>query len=224
MSQQIADKIKNIKATLPPDVKLVAVSKFHPAEVIKEAYAAGQKIFGESRVQELLIKKDQLPAEIEWHFIGHLQTNKVKSIAPFITLIHSGDSERILDEINRCAVKAGRKINVLLQLHVAREETKSGFTPDELMQYMKQGKWRTLTSIAICGVMGMASNTDNEAQIREEFKLIKSIFDDIKHLYYATDEKFSICSMGMSHDYQTAVECGSTMVRIGTTIFGEREY
>lgn len=224
MSQHIADNIKSIKATLPDGVELVAVSKFHPAEIIKKAYDAGQKIFGESRVQELLIKKNDLPPDIEWHFIGHLQTNKVKNIVPFITLIHSGDSERILDEINRCAQKAGRKVKVLLQLHVAREETKSGFTPAELSDYMAQGKWKTLTSLEICGVMGMASNIDDEAQIRSEFSQIRSIFDTLKQKYYADNEKFAICSMGMSHDYQIAVECKSTMVRIGTTIFGEREY
>lgn len=224
MSQQTADNIKNVKAALPSGVELVAVSKFHPAEVIKEAYDAGQKIFGESRVQELLAKKDGLPGDIEWHFIGHLQTNKVKNIVPFITLIHSGDSERVLDEINRCAAKIGRKVNVLLQLHVAREETKSGFTPEELYQYMEQGKWRTLTSVTIKGVMGMASFVEDETLIRKEFSEIRTIYDNLKRRYFPDDEKFSICSMGMTHDYQTAVECGSNMVRIGTAIFGEREY
>lgn len=224
MSQQTADNIKKIKDTLPDGVKLVAVSKFHPAEVIKEAYEAGQKIFGESRVQELLAKKGELPPDIEWHFIGHLQTNKVKNIVPFITLIHSGDSEHLLEEINRCAEKTGRKVNVLLQLHVAMEETKSGFTPDELTEYMAQGKWKTLTSLTISGVMGMASFVEDESRIRKEFTTIRAVFDNLKQQYFRNDDKFAICSMGMSHDYPIAVECGSTMVRIGTTIFGAREY
>lgn len=224
MSQQTADNIKKIKATLPCGVELVAVSKFHPEEVIKEAYRAGQRIFGESRVQELLAKKDLLPADIEWHFIGHLQTNKVKNIVPFITLIHSGDSERILDEINRCAEKIGRKVRVLLQLHVAEEETKTGFTPEELYEYMSHEKWRTLNHITISGVMGMASFVENEEQIRKEFTEIRAVFDNLKKQYFPNDDGFAICSMGMSHDYRIAVECGSTMVRIGTTIFGKREY
>ncbi len=224
MSQQTADNIIKIRSALPDSVKLVAVSKFHPAEVIKEAYGAGQKIFGESRVQELLAKKESLPSDIEWHFIGHLQTNKVKNIVPFITLIHSGDSERVLAEINRCAEKAGRKVNVLLQLHVAQEETKTGFTPDELALYMERGDWRAFTSIAISGVMGMASFVEDELQIRREFTAIRNVFDELRRRYFQDDGNFSVCSMGMSHDYRIAVECGSTMVRIGTTIFGEREY
>lgn len=220
----IAENIQKYKASLPQEVELCAVSKFHAVEALKEAYDAGQRIFGESRVQELLPKKEQLPSDIEWHFIGHLQTNKVKYIVPFISLIHSADSVKLIKEINSCAQKEGRVVNCLLQLHVAQEETKSGFTIDELDAYLESGEWRNLTSVCFCGVMGMASYTDDEAQIKEEFVSIRSEFDKVKQKYFANNPKFRYCSMGMSHDYAMAVECGANIVRVGTGIFGERIY
>ncbi|MEG1574130.1 MAG: YggS family pyridoxal phosphate-dependent enzyme [Bacteroidales bacterium] len=218
----ISEHIKDIKTELPVGVDLVAVSKFHPADAIREAYDAGQRIFGESRIQELLPKKEQLPEDIAWHFIGHLQTNKVKFIAPFISLIHSGDSEKLIKEIDRCAVNCGRIIRCLLQLHVAEEATKSGFTEAELNEYISSGRWHTLANIRFCGVMGMASLTENKVQINREFETIRSVFDKLKHDYFASSPDFSVCSMGMSHDYHQAISCRTTMIRIGTDIFGER--
>lgn len=220
----ITENINRCKASLPQGVELCAVSKFHPEVSLLEAYNAGQRIFGESRVQELLPKSQNLPSDIEWHFIGHLQTNKVKYIAPFISLIHSGDSVKLLKEINSCAKKEGRVIDVLLQLHVAQEETKSGFSPAELYDYMASEKWRELTNIQIRGVMGMATFTEDEALIESEFKQIRKAFDDIRQQYFQNNDKFSYCSMGMSDDYPLAIECGSNIVRVGTGIFGERIY
>lgn len=220
----ITENIERYRASLPQGVKLCAVSKFHPIESILEAYEAGQRIFGESRVQELLPKQEALPSDIEWHFIGHLQTNKVKYIVPFITLIHSGDSKKLIKEIDLCAKKIGRKVGVLLQLHVADEETKSGFTINELDEYMASGEWRELHNIEIRGVMGMATYTQDQSQIASEFKTIRQEFEKIKQKYFANDEKFACCSMGMSDDYLIAVEYGTTIVRVGTAIFGERIY
>ena len=220
----IAEHINDIKSSLPSGVELVAVSKFHPAGEVREAYDAGQRIFGESRVQELLPKRELLPEDIEWHFIGHLQTNKVKFIAPFISLIHSGDSEKLFNEINRSASACGKTVRCLLQLHVAAEETKSGFTVEEAYEYMASGRWCELANVDICGVMGMASLTDDKSLIKKEFLTIRSVFDKLKSDYFAEKNRFSICSMGMSHDYPIAVDCGTTMVRIGTDIFGERVY
>ncbi len=220
----ITENINRYRASLPQGVELCAVSKFHPLSSIEEAYNAGQRIFGESRVQELLPKSQNLPADIEWHFIGHLQTNKVKYIAPFISLIHSGDSIKLLKEINSCAKKENRVIDVLLQLHVAQEETKSGFLPTELYDYMATGEWRELKNIQIRGVMGMATYTDDEKQIESEFKTIRQEFEKIKQQYFPDDEKFTYCSMGMSDDYMIAIGCGSNIVRVGTGIFGERIY
>ncbi len=220
----ITENINRYRASLPEGVKLCAVSKFHPETSIMEAYGTGQRIFGESRVQELLPKFQNLPTDIEWHFIGHLQTNKVKYIAPFISLIHSGDSVKLLKEINSCARKEGRIIDVLLQLHVAQEETKSGFTPSELYDYMASGEWRELENIQIRGVMGMATFTEDESIIESEFKQIRQAYEDIRQQYFQDDIKFSYCSMGMSDDYPLAIECGSNIVRVGTGIFGERIY
>lgn len=220
----ITENINKYKASLPEGVKLCAVSKFHPAESIKEAYDAGQRIFGESRVQELIVKQSVLPEDIEWHFIGHLQTNKIKYIVPFVSLIHSGDSPKVLKEINNCAKKCGRVVDVLLQLHVAQEETKSGFMPSELQEYMATGEWRALENVQIRGVMGMATFTDDEKQVELEFKTIRQEFEKIKQQYFLEDEKFSYCSMGMSDDYLLAIENGSNIVRVGTGIFGERIY
>lgn len=220
----IAENIRRIRESLPSGVTLVAVSKFHPAEAIQEAYNAGQRNFGESRVQELAAKVPQLPGDINWHFIGHLQTNKVKQLLQLRpALIESVDTERLLDVIDREAVKLGVTARVLMQLHVAREETKFGFSPDELMQYFADRRFERLQATHICGVMGMASNTDDQARIADDFNLIASTFRDI--CAQCPDVRgFDTVSMGMSHDYPLAVDCGSTMVRVGTAIFGERQY
>ncbi len=220
----IAENIRKIRESLPEGVTLVAVSKFHPAEAIQEAYNAGQRNFGESRVQELAAKVPQLPGDISWHFIGHLQTNKVKQLLQLRpALIESVDTERLLDVIDREAVKLGVTVRVLMQLHVAREETKFGFSPDELMQYFADRRFESLQATHICGVMGMASNTDDQTRIADDFNLIATTFRDI--CTQCPDLRgFDTVSMGMSHDYPLAVDCGSTMVRVGTAIFGERQY
>lgn len=219
----IAENIRKIRELLPEGVTLVAVSKFHPAEAIQEAYNAGQRNFGESRVQELAAKVPQLPDDINWHFIGHLQTNKVKQLLQLRpALIESVDTERLLDVIDREAVKLGVTARVLMQLHVAREETKFGFSPDELMQYFADRRFERLQATHICGVMGMASNTDDQTRIADDFNLIATTFRDI--CTQCPDLRgFDTVSMGMSHDYPLAVGCGSTMVRVGTAIFGERQ-
>lgn len=220
----IAENIRKIRESLPEGVTLVAVSKFHPAEAIQEAYNAGQRNFGESRVQELAAKVPQLPGDINWHFIGHLQTNKVKQLLQLHpALIESVDTERLLDVIDREAVKLGVTARVLMQLHVAREETKFGFSPDELMQYFADRRFERLQATHICGVMGMASNTDDQTRIADDFNLIASTFRNIC-VQYPDLRGFDTVSMGMSHDYPLAVDCGSTMVRVGTAIFGERQY
>lgn len=220
----IAENIRKIRESLPEGVTLVAVSKFHPAEAIQEAYNAGQRNFGESRVQELAVKVPQLPDDINWHFIGHLQTNKVKQLLQLRpVLIESVDTERLLDVIDREAVKLGVTARVLMQLHVAREETKFGFSPDELMQYFADRRFERLQATHICGVMGMASNTDDQTRIADDFNLIATTFRDI--CAQCPDLRgFDTVSMGMSHDYPLAVDCSSTMVRVGTAIFGERQY
>ena len=220
----LSEKINNIQKTLPAGVRLVAVSKYHPASLIQEAYDAGQRIFGESHVQELVAKHDALPKDIEWHFIGHLQTNKVKYIAPFVSLIHAVDSERLLIEIDKQAKRCGRTISVLLQVHVAKETTKFGFTPDELLNFMENGDWRQYTNIRFSGIMCMATNTDDEALIASEFEQAKTLFHRIKEKYFSDSDTFNECSWGMSGDYPIAIEHGSTLIRIGSMIFGERTY
>ena len=220
----LLEKINNIQKTLPAGVRLVAVSKYHPASLIQEAYDAGQRIFGESHVQELVAKHDALPKDIEWHFIGHLQTNKVKYIAPFVSLIHAVDSERLLIEIDKQAKRSGRTIPVLLQVHVAKETTKFGFTPDELLNFMENGDWRQYTNIRFSGIMCMATNTDDEALIASEFEEAKTLFHRIKEKYFSDSDTFNECSWGMSGDYPIAIEHGSTLIRIGSMIFGERTY
>lgn len=220
----LSEKINNIQKTLPAGVRLVAVSKYHPASLIQEAYDAGQRIFGESHVQELVAKHDALPKDIEWHFIGHLQTNKVKYIAPFVSLIHAVDSERLLIEIDKQAKRSGRTIPVLLQVHVAKETTKFGFTPDELLNFMENGDWRQYTNIRFSGIMCMATNTDDEALIASEFEQAKTLFHRIKEKYFSNSDTFNECSWGMSGDYPIAIEHGSTLIRIGSMIFGERTY
>ena len=218
----IKETIKAINSQLPPQTRLVAVSKYHPAEAIMEAYEAGQRIFGESHVQELQRKAALLPQDIEWHFIGHLQTNKVKYIAPYVSLIHAVDSERLLAEIDKQASRIGRKIPCLLQLHIAREETKFGFSEEELLALLQGGSHLAYTSVNICGLMCMASNVDDEEQIATEFARAHSIFLTIKDRYFKHNTDFAECSWGMSDDYPLAIAHGSTLVRIGSKIFGSR--
>ena len=220
----ISSEIERLNNELPSTVKLVAVSKFNPSEAIMEAYQAGQRIFGESRPQELLQKVQELPCDIQWHFIGHLQTNKLKMVLPYASLIHSVDSERLLMEINKYAVKNNLKVKCLLELFVAQEETKQGFSKEELLQLMDKLQQEPLEGVEICGLMGMASFVDDEQQIRGEFAALKQAFDKIREKYISTHPNFNELSMGMSGDYKIAVEMGSTMVRIGTTIFGARNY
>ena len=220
----ISSEIERLNNELPSTVKLVAVSKFNPSEAIMEAYQAGQRIFGESRPQELLQKVQELPGDIQWHFIGHLQTNKLKMVLPYASLIHSVDSERLLMEINKYAVKNNLKVKCLLELFVAQEETKQGFSKEELMQLMEKLQQEPLEGVEICGLMGMASFVEDEQQIRGEFAALKEAFDQIREKYISTHPNFNELSMGMSGDYKIAVEMGSTMVRIGTTIFGARNY
>lgn len=220
----IAEKIHHYHATLPKGVELVAVSKFHPVDVLREAYDAGQRIFGESRVQELVAKIPQLPADINWHFIGHLQTNKVRQLIGRVSLIESVDSERLLGVIDDLSAKTGVVTSVLMQLHVAAEETKFGFSPEELLDFFRSHRFESLKATHICGVMGMASNTDDEDRVRADFRLIRDTFDSIRESDSLGLRGFDIVSMGMSGDYPIAIECGSTHVRIGTDIFGFREY
>lgn len=221
----VCERINEIKRTLPEGVRLVAVSKYHPASAIREAYDGGQRIFGESRVQELVQKHEQLPGDIEWHFIGHLQTNKVKYIAPFVSLVHAVDSEHLLREIDKQAERCHRIIPVLLEVHVAKEETKHGFAPDELLRFMESGAWRKFTNVSIDGLMCMATNTDDEALVAVEFERAHQLFSAIKKLKLGEvlEKSWRECSWGMSGDYPIAVRHGSTMVRIGSLIFGERE-
>ena len=224
MEYNVKDNLKKVLDSLPEGVRLVAVSKYHPAEYIMEAYEQGHRIFGESHEQEIRQKVDVLPKDIEWHFIGHLQTNKVKYIAPYISLIHAVDTMKLLREIDRQAAKAERTIDCLLQVHVAQEETKFGFLPSELREMMDEGEWRTLTNVRIRGLMCMATNTDDTAQIHREFREVKELFDEIRAKHFASDPSFSELSMGMSDDYPIAIEEGSTMIRVGSLIFGERNY
>ena len=220
----ISSNIMRLRSALPEGVELVAVSKFHPAEALREAYGAGQRVFGESRAQELAAKVPLLPADVQWHFIGHLQTNKVRSVVPHVALIHSIDSERLLRAVDAEARRTGRRVDVLLQVHVALEETKTGFSPGELNALVTPVLVRELEGVRIRGVMGMASNVDDDTRVRADFHAIAGCFDRLKSTVFASDTEFSILSMGMSHDWQLAVAEGSNMVRIGTDIFGEREY
>ncbi len=218
---KIADNLARIRQSLPDGVTLVAVSKFHPAEALREAYEAGQRVFGESRPQEMTAKCRILPEDIEWHMIGHLQTNKVKYIASFVSLIHSVDSWRLAETIDREAAKAGRTIDVLLQLHIAQEETKFGWDAAELEHFLQDGRLAGLEHVCIRGLMGMASLTDNMSQVRDEFRTLHRDFVRFREKYLP---HMDVLSMGMSGDYPLAVEEGATMVRIGSSIFGMREY
>lgn len=218
----VRENLERLREEIPSYVTLVAVSKFHPASMIMEAYDAGQRIFGESRVQELLAKESQLPRDIEWHFIGHLQTNKVKQLIGKTRLIESVDSERLLELIDRESEKAGVVTRVLMQVHVAKEETKFGFLPGELIEYFKSRRFEQLKATHICGIMGMASNTDDEERVRADFRELADIFKKIRNDSDPDLEGFNTLSMGMSGDWRIAVEEGSTSIRIGSYIFGER--
>ena len=220
----IAQNLQRVKADLPDGVTLVAISKFHPIEALREAYDAGQRIFGESHVQELQRKVGEMPSDVEWHFIGHLQTNKVKYIAPYVAMIHAVDTEHLLREIDKQAARCGRVIDVLLELHIAEEETKYGFSPEACREFIAGGAWRELSHVRIRGLMMMASFTDDTEQIRQEMLLARHLFDELKRDYFADEPYFDERSWGMSHDYSIAVETGATLVRVGTTIFGERQY
>ena len=220
----VKENIRKLQDSLPKGVGLVAVSKFHPVELLREAYDAGQRIFGESRAQELLQKVGQMPDDVKWHFIGNLQTNKVRAIVPYVAMIHSIDSEKLLRVVDSEAERAGRVVDVLLQLHVAQEETKYGMTADECVAMVESGVLAELTHVRVCGVMGMATNTDDENEIRAEFRKIKQVFDLLHEGCLHDSDCFREISMGMSDDYQIAVEEGSTLVRVGHSIFGERQY
>ena len=215
----IKSNLQKVRNNLLSNVELVAVSKYHTIDDVREAYEAGQRVFGESREQELRLKYDALPKDIEWHFIGHMQTNKVKYIAPYISMIETVDSIKLMKEIEKQATKHSRTIDVLLELHLAQEESKSGMLPDDCRALLDEGEWRELSHVRICGIMMMASNTDDEAQIRSEFLKAKELFDLIQQRYFADSEAFRIRSYGMSGDYLIAQECGSNHVRVGSSIF-----
>lgn len=220
----VSENLHRLRESIPAGVELVAVSKFHPVSALLEAYEAGQRVFGESRANELCDKAGAMPGDVQWHFIGHLQTNKVRQILPHVSLIHSVDSAKLLALINSEAARIGRRVPVLLQVHVAREETKYGFAPDELISLMTPQLIGEMTNVEIAGVMGMASNVDDEERIRDDFRRIRHTFDCLKEGVMRHSDSFSIVSMGMSHDWPIAVSEGADMIRVGTTIFGEREY
>ncbi len=217
----IKSQINELQATLPSGVTLVAVSKFHPIEALQEAYDAGQRIFGESRPQEMCAKQPQLPADVEWHMIGHLQTNKVKYIAPFVSLIHSVDSERLMAEIDRQAAKCGRVIDILFEVHLAEDESKSGWNEGELREWLTSGSLSEFGNVRVRGLMTIGTLTDDIELNKREFCALKSLFEELRPHFGA---EFDTLSMGMTGDYREAIECGSTMVRIGSKIFGERNY
>jgi pyridoxal phosphate enzyme (YggS family) len=218
----IISNIAGLRSELPPTVKLVAVSKTKPVQYIIEAYNAGQKRFGENRVQELLNKKDNTPPDVEWHLIGHLQTNKVKYVVPFISMIQSVDSFKLLNTINEEASKIKRVVNCLLQIHIAEEETKFGFSINEIEEIIRTNGFADLNFVKICGLMGMATFTDDYSQVRKEFSHLRNYFKILKNGYFNSESCFSEISMGMSGDYKIAIEEGSTMVRIGSLLFGDR--
>jgi pyridoxal phosphate enzyme (YggS family) len=221
---QIAEKIQSIKGQIPEQVRLVAVSKTMPISMIQEAYDAGQRIFGENKALEIKEKAENLPSNIHWHFIGHLQSNKVKYIAPYVKLIHSIDSLKLLEEVNKEAKKNDRIISCLLQFHIASEETKYGLNPQEAYELLKSETYQQMKNIKIIGVMGMASNTFNTELVRQEFKYLRTIFQNLQFDFFIGDIFFRELSMGMSGDYQIAVQEGSTLIRIGSSIFGTRNY
>ena len=220
---KIATIIHQINEEIPTEVTLVAVSKFHPIEKLEEAYIAGQRVFGESRAQEVVPKSSALPHEdIQWHFIGHLQPNKVKMIAPFVSLIHSVDSLKLLKEINKQGIKVNRKLHCLLEVKVAAEESKHGLTPQECIELLRGGEWREMSNISIDGLMCMATNTDDKERIHQDFAQAHELFKQLKQEFFSDAKHFSIRSWGMSDDYEIAIQEGSNMIRIGSAIFGER--
>jgi PLP dependent protein len=218
-----AENLSKLKKEIPAHVKVIAVSKTHSPEEIIEVYNTGHRMFGENRAQELIDKQPQLPGDIQWHFIGHLQTNKVKYIAPYVAMIHSIDSLKLLKEINKQALKNNRVIDCLLQFHIAQEESKYGLNREKALDLLESLEYQSMKNIRIRGVMGMATFTEDMELVRKEFKKLKEYFDLLKADYFAADEGFCEISMGMTSDFQVAIEEGSTMVRIGTAIFGERE-
>ncbi len=220
----ISANLKELRNELPDNVTLVAISKTHPPEVVLEAYNAGQRIFGENKAQELVAKQEALPSDIEWHMVGHLQTNKVKYIAPFVSLIHSVDSFKLLKEINKQAKKQERIIPCLLQMHIAEEDTKFGLDKEELSEILESEQFRTFENVQVVGLMGMATFTDDTDQVKREFRGLKKLFDDVKKKYFPSNSNFTFLSMGMSGDYNLAVTEGSNMVRVGSRIFGARNY
>lgn len=224
MASDLKLNFARVREDIPTHVKLVAVSKFHGKESVMQVYEAGQRVFGENRVQELDSKREGLPLDIEWHLIGHLQTNKVKTIVPYIHTIQSVDSWKLLEEINKQATRVGRVINCLLEIHIAQEDSKYGFSFDSCRDMLNKQDWKLLSHVKITGVMGMATNTDDENLVRSEFKSLKAFFDELKTVYFKDRSEFCEVSMGMSQDSKIAIEEGSTIVRVGTSIFGEREY
>ena len=224
MDYDVKGHLREVRSRLPEGVCLVAISKYHPVEYLQAAYEEGQRVFGESHEQELRQKVEVLPNDIQWHFIGHLQTNKVKYIAPYVSMIEAVDSLKLLKEIEKQGAKNNRVIDVLLELHIAEEETKYGLTLDACRQLLEEGEWRNMAHVRICGLMMMASYVEDEAQIRQEFRTAHNFFDEVKQRYFAESPYFTQRSSGMSHDYPIAVEEGSTMVRVGTAIFGPRVY
>ena len=220
----IKKHLHEITDCLPEGVRLVAVSKFHPEEDIMEAYAEGQRIFGESHEQELSRKHESLPKDIEWHFIGHLQTNKVRFIVPYISMIEAVDSLRLMREIEKQAARCDKVVDCLLELHIAEEATKYGLSLDDCRQLLHDGEWRNMSHVRIRGLMMMASFTDDEQQIRREMNTAADFFDEVKRDYFADDEAFALRSWGMSDDFPIALQCRSNMIRVGTRIFGPRKY
>ena len=224
MDYDVKSHLHEVLDTLPQGVRLVAISKYHPNEYIEAAYEEGQRVFGESHEQELRQKHQSLPTDIEWHFIGHLQTNKVKYIAPYVSMIEAVDSLKLLREINKQAEKCGRVIKVLLELHIAEEATKYGLTLDACRELLAGGEWREMKNVQICGLMMMASFVDDQEQIRREMTIARDFFNEVKAAYFADDAAFCERSWGMSDDYPIALETGTTMIRVGTKIFGPRVY
>jgi len=220
----VKENLEKVKKTIPAGVLLVAVSKTKPVEDIQEAYDAGQRVFGENHALEMRDKHEVLPKDIDWHFIGHLQTNKIKYIVSFARMIHSIDTFNLLQAVNKEAAKRDRVVDCLLQFHIAEEETKFGLSMEEAEEILNSDIFKGMKNVRICGVMGMATNTDDMAQVRKEFKHLKEIFNTLRKKYFADNEWFKEISMGMSHDYPIAIEEGSTMVRVGSKIFGERNY
>lgn len=220
----IAERLEEIWGTLAPGVDLVAVSKTHPVEALQAAYNAGQRIFGENKVQEMTMKQSLLPNDIEWHFIGHVQKNKIRMMAPYVSVIQGVDNFEKLVEIDKQAKKYDRNIKCLLQIHIAAEDTKFGFSPQECLQMLETTGWQELSNITIAGVMGMATFTDNLQQVKQEFETLVALFNNIKQRYFAECDSFSMISAGMSDDYQLAMDAGSNLVRIGSSIFGARDY